>query len=126
MKQHYFRKQKGLSGIGWLLVISMVTTLLLAAIRIGPIYMENATVKAALRSLKEKADIQDDSAAEIATMLQRRLDINNVKDIGRDNIVIKKDPSSLLVAISYEVRKPLMGNLEIVATFDEELELQFR
>jgi hypothetical protein len=126
MKQHYFRKQKGLSGIGWLLVISMVTTLLLAAIRIGPIYMENATVKAALRSLKEKADIQDDSAAEISTMLQRRLEINNVRDIGRDNIVIKKDPSSLLVAISYEVRKPLMGNLEIVATFDEELELQFR
>jgi hypothetical protein len=126
MRSQFPRKQQGLSFIGWLFVIGLVLAFALAAIRIAPIYMENATVKAALRSLKEKHDIRDDSSSEILTLIQRRLDINNVKDIGRDNIVIKKDPSSLYVAISYEVRKPLVGNLDIIASFDEELELSFR
>jgi len=121
-----FYKQRGLSFGGWLLVIALIIFFALLAIRIGPIYMENATVKSMMRSLKDDPDIAKASAADVKKLLSRRFEVNRVNSVGPEDFQIKKDASTLSIAITYEVRKPMIGNLDIIVSFNEGLELQFR
>jgi hypothetical protein len=52
-----------------------------------------------------------------------RLKINSVYDFNPKNIVIKKGLNSYLVDVSYEVREPVLGNVDIVVSFSNQVEI---
>jgi hypothetical protein len=116
-------RERGMTAIGWLIVLLLIAFFALLGMKIGPIYLENYTIKTVVASLKQEPLITQKSASQVKSMVMRRLDINGVYDIKSDHVSVKKTPGVLTVEIRYKVQKPLIGNLDVVATFAEKVEL---
>ena len=111
-------KQKGMTAIGWVLVFMLIAIATLFTLKLLPIYLDGFAVKSSLESLKEQHNVNKMSPARIKQTILKRLDINMVTDVSKDDIYIEKDKSGTSVEIDYEVRDNLVGNLDIVVSFD--------
>ncbi len=57
----------------------------------------------------------------------KRLGINNVTHVTRDNIEISKEDGKISIVISYEARVPMLANIDVVANFkDDKVEVTAR
>ena len=117
------QRQKGMTAIGWLVVLLLIAFFGLLGMKIGPIYMENYTIKTVVKSLKNEPRITQESAVKVKDIVMRRLDINGVYDIKSEHVKVKKTPGVMEVEINYKVQKPLIANLEVIATFSEKITL---
>ncbi len=116
-------KQQGMTGMGWLTVLFLIGFFALLTFKFAPIYLEHFSVKGVLESFKEEPLITQKSKRDISRMIMARLNTNGVRDIKRDAILINKKPGTLKIGIKYFVRKPMVGNVEIIVSFDDEIEL---
>lgn len=117
------RKQKGLSLIGFILVLSLVIFTAYIGMRIIPIYLEYYSVVSAMDGVAKERGSADwtlfDTRVSVLNRLYVSQNADNVKE--KDITVVRRNGVQLRVA--YEVRKPLIGNLDVVATFDRMVRL---
>ncbi len=115
--------QKGMTGLGWLTVIALVLFFALLIVKLVPTYIEHYSIRTILHSLNEDPLITQQSPAHIREILHHRLQINSVYDMKDSSIHIEKSSGVLRVEIAYEVRKPMFGNIDVVMSFDDKLEV---
>jgi len=116
-------KQRGVSGGGFMAVIAVIILSVLLLLKLFPVYMEHFNVSTSLDSLSSESGIKDMKKTAIKTLLERRFSINDVTNVKREHITIKKTQSDMTIDIVYEVRKPLVGNIDIVIYFNDHLKL---
>ncbi len=114
MKQH---KQKGLSALGVLLILVIGGFFLAVATAVGPLYLDNSFVNAALQSLSNEP-IHKLSDDKIRRRLQDSFTINNVRDVNAKDTVIERKKTATLVRLDYERRVHLFANVDIVVVFE--------
>ncbi len=112
------KRQRGISPIGGLLMLIVVCFVALMAIRIVPIYVSYFTVKSALEGLARDPASRQMSPPEIYGTLQKRFDIGYVSVVDAKQVKIRQQGRERIVSLAYEDRRPLIGNLGIVANFD--------
>jgi len=88
-----------------------------------PIYMDHAKVVNALKDLKESTDIEDKGEHEIRDSLNKRFNINYVYDVTQDDIKVIKHGKYLKVTIEYETVQKIVGNLSVLAEFNDSIEV---
>lgn len=122
------KRQQGMTAIGVLVVLALIAFFTLLVLRLAPPYLENFNVSTSLKSLQQEVGIKDKSSGEIRNLLQRRLEINDVTNVKKENVTISKDAKSglLKVAVAYEVRVPIMLNIDAVVVFSESIEVATR
>jgi len=112
------RKQKGLSIIGFLIVLSVIIFFAYCGMRIGPIYLEYYSVVSAMEGLAKERGSAQYSPFDIKRKILDRLYVSYTSDhVKEENIRILRR-NGVNVRITYQVRKPLMGNLDVIASFD--------
>lgn len=123
------KKQKGLSTLGWLLVLIIAGFFLLCAFKIIPLYAENRFVVSALKSLIDPANpLEEMTDGEIKRELSKFYTLNNVRSEGPKNIVIVREAKKVLVTIDYETRArlfedaPLLRTLDVAVLFENHLD----
>ena len=116
---HHCKSQKGMTAIGWLLVLSMVGIFAIVGIRLIPVYLDGYKIASSMESLASDSTLKGKSPAEIKRTLLKRLDINMIYDIKAEDINIARDQNGYSVEIDYEPRVPLFGNLYFVVVFDK-------
>lgn len=117
------RKQQGMSLIGFLIVLSMVVFFVYVGMRIGPIYMEYYSVKNAMQGIAEERGSANYSPFTIKDKMLNRLYISySDGNVGLENIKVVRN-NGVWLEVKYEVRKPMLGNLDVVAAFDERVKL---
>jgi hypothetical protein len=117
------KKQQGLTFISWLVILSVAGFLVLVGIKVAPVYLENYSVKSILESVKHEPFAARKSVRELKSMILKRLDINNIRTLTRDDISIKREKSKTIIRIAYEERRHIFYNASIVMVFDESVEL---
>lgn len=115
-------RQKGLSAIGWLFVISVFGFSLLVASKLSPYYLDNRFVVATLKNLAEDPELSRLSPSDIRTRLNKTFKINNIRGKARDSVKVVKNNKSTIVTIEYEERVHLLQNIEVVLTFNSLLD----
>ncbi|VAW87107.1 hypothetical protein MNBD_GAMMA17-1922 [hydrothermal vent metagenome] len=115
--------QRGVSGSGFITIIAVIIISVLLLLKLFPVYMENFNVSTSLSSLSNENDIKELKKSAIKELLQRRFSINDVKNVRKEHIEITKTKTEMTIDITYEVRKPLVGNIDIVMRFNEHLDL---
>lgn len=116
------KNQKGITGVGFFIVLVLVGLLTIMGLRLLPIYIEHFNVVSVLESLTKHTEKL--SAEKIKPRLLRNFDLNDVENVGRQHITIKRlGKNKRRVTIDYEVRKTLMGNVDIVVHFSNSIEL---
>ena len=117
------KRQQGVTGIGWLIILGMIAFFVLIGLRLFPVYSENFNVISSLKSLEKEPQVTRKSKADILRLIMNRFQINDVKNAGRKNIKISKRGGVLTVSVKYDVKTKLFGDLSLIAEFDESVEV---
>lgn len=115
--------QKGMTAIGWLLVLGLIAFFTLITLRLVPAYLEFAKVTSVLESLQNEPGITRKTRGEIIQMIAKRFDVNDVYQVDAKQVKITKEKGVLTVSINYERREHLVANVDVVTTFDKQVEV---
>lgn len=116
------KRQQGLTAIGMIVLLSCLAFFVLLGIRLVPAYIENFKISSAMEGVVSEPEIAQKSVAEIQKMLSRRLDIDDVDSINGTDISVTRENRNLVLTADYEVRTPLLANIELLVTFSERVE----
>lgn len=124
--QYIVNKQQGMTLISLVFVLILLGFLVLCALKAVPIYMNHSKVVHALESLKNRPEIETKSKREIWRSLQKQFNMNYIKSIKKENVIITKELDYLKVQIKYHVKEPFIKNLSLWADFDNFVEVDRR
>lgn len=117
------KREQGLTFISWLVVLLVVGFAISIGLKITPVYLEHYAVKKSLESMKDEPLISRKPVTEIRKMLLARLDMNSIRHLGKDEILIGRTGGVTTLTIKYEERREVVGNLSLIMTFDDSIEL---
>lgn len=118
------RTQGGMSLIGFIVVLGVVGVFLYVGMKLIPMYSEYFAVKKALSGLANEPGITTQEPARIRDLLFRRLEVSYSENVKPENVKIVRKDSGYLMTVKYEVRRPLIANLDVVGRFDAEQALR--
>lgn len=114
---HRGQLQAGLTFIGLMLILIPIGLILYVGMRAAPAYIEAWSVGDVVHSLRKEFDLKEKSKDEIANMIRKRLEVNDIQSVQRDDVKIVKTANEVSVTVDYEVRVPLFANVALALTF---------
>lgn len=119
------RYQKGMGFVGWMLLILIFGGVLTVGLRLFPHYMDHNTVAGVLDGLGEVEGLGSQPTATIRDRMKKRFNVNNVRDFPVDEYIeIDRSGTEARIVMDYEVRVPVVYNLDLVATFNKQVRLR--
>ncbi len=112
-------RQKGLSSVGWLVIVAIFAMLVVTFFKVFPMYYDNFKLKSSLEALQNDSSLDPKSKRAIWDSLSKRLYINEVRMIEREHVTMKRKDGKTTVMVNYETRDSYIGNLFIGANFSE-------
>jgi len=112
------RKQRGVTMIGWIFLLTPMAIVLYAGIRVVPEYLNYYKVVTALKETAAQA--KSDEALSPATLrksIEGRFDTGYIEEPTIDEIVIAKGDNGWTMTADYEKVVPLFGNLHLLMAF---------
>ena len=111
------RTQRGMTLVGFIIVLAVVGVFAYIAMKLVPMYSEYYAVKQALKGLQQEPGIANRDPAKIQDLFFRRLYISYAENVKPGNVKIERIDGGWDMSVDYEVRKPMMGNLDVVGKF---------
>lgn len=118
--------QRGMTAIGWLMMMGLIAFFTLITLRLVPIYLEYSKVVSVLESLANEPGIGAKSRASIVSLVTKRFNINDVRKVQPKLIKVSKDRGITRISIQYERREHLISNIDVVASFNKAIEVPGR
>lgn len=115
-------KQKGVTAIGWLIILGLIGFFTLLTLKMAPAYMEYYKVVSSLESLEEESGMQ--TPADIRRLLNRRFNISYVETINEHDVKITRHGSIYKVTAKYDSRVHLFGNVYVVMAFYKQVQVR--
>ena len=112
-------RQTGLTTLTWLLVVMAAGFFLVCLVKIGPVYMESWTVKSIITQAAEEARGEGLGKAQVHERISKKLLINTVAGMTMADVEVSGQGDDMVIDAAYEVRKPLMFNIDVVVKFDD-------
>ena len=116
-----WHRQEGLSTPGWIAVMGIFAFLLITFFKVFPMYYANFKVKNTLEALQQDQALDIKSKRAIWDSLNKRLYIDEVKFITKDNVKMVRKDGKTTITITYERRDSYVGNLFIGGKFVESI-----
>jgi hypothetical protein len=112
------KRQRGITLIGFLIVLSVAGFFLFIGAKLMPVYLDHYAVVKAMKSVAEEPGVASRDPGAIRDMFRRKFDIGYVNNLRPEQIRVLRDGTGPRLEVSYEVRRPLMFNLDFVAKFE--------
>ncbi|SDH34244.1 DUF4845 domain-containing protein [Pseudomonas panipatensis] len=121
----YARSQKGMSLLGWLIVLALVAFFASTAFKIIPHYLDYYSIEKAITSVETDKAAEVRSVPEFYSYVDKALTINGIRDLKlQDAMDVKLDSNEFRVHLKYEKREPLIENLDLVVHFDKDFRVR--
>ena len=117
------KRQQGMTLLGWIIVLGLIAFFVLLTLRLLPNYLENFKVAETLESLRNEPDITRKAPSEVRKLISRRFMINDVTNLDARDVTITNADGRITIRARYEIRMPVLGNVDAVTRFDESVEL---
>jgi hypothetical protein len=111
------RTQSGITLVGFILVLAVAGLFVFVGMKLVPMYSEFYSVKAALKGLADEQGIANQDPAKIQDLFFRRLYISYSENVKPEHVKIKRIDNGWQMDVDYEVRKPMIYNLDVVGKF---------
>jgi hypothetical protein len=122
MSLEAMRKQRGVTMIGWVIILSLIIGGALMFMKIFPIYSRNFSVQSSLKVVAKQSDIASQSPAKIVENVMKQFNVNSIYNFDKTDIKVQKTRNGVEIRAEYEVRENIAGNLDVVVSFDERVE----
>lgn len=117
-------RQKGASALVVLIVVLFFGSLLSLLIKLGPAYMDDLTIQEALEGLNGTEGLSQMGPAQVRTLINKRLSVNNIRGFNTRDIEIEKDGDRVVINLDYEVRNHIFRNVDAVIHFKHNYEMK--
>lgn len=117
------KSQRGITLTSFLVVLIVVGFFLYVGMKLFPMYQENYAVRSAMKSLANEPGIGSMQPANIQKLLFKRLYINYSENVKPANVKFDRKDNGWTMRVNYEVRRPLIGNIDVVGKFDSTQDL---
>src|SRR3546814_10780692 len=107
-------RQRGLTWLGWLIVLSIVGVFGTMAVAMVPAYSDYGTIKATIGELMADSRTNLMSPDEIQDSLAKRFDINSINGINVSDLAITKTDGDLKIGLDYKVETHIFYNVSAV------------
>ena len=116
------RKQGGLTLISFIIVLSLALFVAYLGMKIGPKYMEYYAVVSAMNDMSEEMGNAKKSPVVLRRNLKARLYVSYSSSVKDKHIKVTRS-NGVRLRVAYDVREPIIGNLDVILTFDKSVPL---
>jgi len=113
-------KQSGVSMLGILTIMALLSFFLMVAIRLLPSYMEGRSVKAAIEAVAADAN-SSQSLHEVSKRVSSVWTTNRIEAIDYRKIKVYRDKGKIIIDANYEKRTPLFDTVDAVLMFNDNI-----
>ena len=116
-------RQRGVTFIGWLFLLTPLAIVIYAGIRLAPVYLNYMKVAKALDSVPAEVKSGADAAA-IRNSIDKHFEIDMVEyPTTKDMKITRSEGGGWLVESQYDDDAPLFGNVSLHVTFDKQVKV---
>ena len=90
------------------------------AFKLVPAYTDHQTLKTIMQSTRSDQQLMSRSKRDILRGINKKMGINNMRDIPKDYLKITKDKGDVLMDVEYNVRIPIFMNVDALVSFKEQ------
>ncbi|MBD7921696.1 DUF4845 domain-containing protein [Xanthomonas bonasiae] len=119
-------KQSGMTLTSFVIVLAVVGFFAYIGMKLFPMYMEYYAVRSAMKGLAAEAGSADMDPSKIKDSLFRRLDVSYSDNVKPEDVTLDRVDNGWRMRVAYEVRRPIVANLDIVGKFDNTQDLTTR
>jgi hypothetical protein len=113
------KKQRGMTFLGFVIVAVIGLSLVLAGVKVVPVYIEFASVKKVIQRIGEDSNFASMSRKEIADTFDKAENVGYVTVVSGSDLIIGKDESGgPVVSVEYQVVEHLAFNLSALMDFE--------
>ena len=117
------RNQKGMTLIGFIIVLSLALFVSYLAMKIGPIYVGYYGVSSAMNDMAASPGLGKRSPDQIRRDLRARMYVNYSTGVEDRNMKMVRGDGGVILRVKYEVRESVLGNLDVIVMFDKSVKL---
>lgn len=116
------KRQSGLTLIGFVMVLSIAGFFAYIGVRLFPVYTEYYSVVSDMKGLQSEAGVAQLTPDQVRDRLFRRFYVSYVENVKKEHVKITRE-NGYNLSVKYEVRRPLVYNLDFVAKFEKTVNL---
>lgn len=121
----FARKQKGMSVLGWLLILAVVAFLASTAFKIIPHYLDFFSLEKIISSVETEKALEIRSIPDFYSHVSKGMQVNGIRDLDLDKALkVTLENNEFQAHLQYEKREPLVENLDLVVRFDKEFRVR--
>ncbi len=118
------KKQAGFTATGWVFVALIGGFFAYLAMLLFPVVVNNYTVDTILTSLQNEPGITDMPRENIRSLINKRLRINDIRDIkASDFEIVRENNDLVIVYLDYETRVQFAEKIFILIIHNKQVEL---
>lgn len=117
-------RQRGMTLISMAIVVAFIASYGFAVLKVTPFYLEQIKIAGVLKDVETNLSGTQANLMQIRDAIDKRLDIEMVRDLRAKDFSIKKSSAGYTVNAKYERRASYFGNLYLVVAFDETVEIR--
>jgi len=110
-------RERGVTFLGWIVLLIPIGMVLYACIRLTPIYLEYMKVARTLEQLRDENTGNALEARALRYAIEKRFDVEDVRIINKDDIKITKQGSGYTILADYYDTVPFIANVSLMVEF---------
>jgi hypothetical protein len=120
MRKH----QRGITLIGWLILMIPVAIVFYAGIRVSPLYLNYMKVVHSLDSVATEISNEGQTADGLRNAVDKHFQIESVDYPDKKDLKITRVNNVWQIEANYDDQSPLFSNIAILITFDKIVKLK--
>jgi hypothetical protein len=112
-------KQRGATFIFWVFFFALIGFLMMLGIKLFPVYYKGFATDKIIEDLALEMNGKKPNKKQLWESIDKRLNINSIYGVEKEHFVYSKNKDGIEFGLYYEVRVPVVLNLDAVAKFDQ-------
>ena len=122
MRNVWPRRQRGFSKLGLVFMLVVLVSGLTFALKVLPVYIDHNFVRGVAESLLDSGRANSMTQAEVREEIAASMRVNNIRDFDLDSISTSRANGASIISIAYERRIPLFANIDVILSFDDQIQ----
>ena len=118
------RYQRGVTFIGWMILMIPIAIVFYAGIRLTPVYLNYMKVKHTLEIVASEVPGETATADGIRNVVMKHFNVDEIDYPSDKDIKIVRENSIWTLEANYEDQAPLFANISILVTFEKKVKLK--
>jgi hypothetical protein len=119
MKRRMGSRQRGMTTLGMIILVSFVGLFVFAGLRLTPVYLNYFKVVGVVDGVLKEFDGQNPTRNAIRSSISRRFDVESVDKLTAQEVKVTAVGNGFEVKARYDHVAPFIGNVNFLVAFDK-------